>query len=596
MVPSNPVAAKRSPILGYNHNVRYRGLVFHVQTEDSGVMSPHLFTHMFHGGVIVSTRKLVYDAGSAEDSIKSLMQAQHKAVLKDLKRGQFDDKIDEYLGSTPGLLPRGAVDVDRPSMPEIELIPGVEVEAETTPLPVIGAPTIADLRSPLVGAATIADVRASTDADAPSLEPPPPMEDPPTLLDTNGGVAAGIAIPRTATDSTPEIALEIQLEVDDDRDDEPAPRPASQTSPPSVPRRASRDTEVQLFADASSDGIPRAEAFLPVAPPPLPPDKRIGASSLPPMRQPTRPPARPAMIAPTVVSRPVTRDDSRERIDSDAIEVYAPPPASVPDPPGVHAERPGQYSLRRGSQKIEPLPKVEPPKPRERSGPSAIPAGLARPGRSGAVRTGGTTPPGDGPTLAPPPAPGPGRAERPSAGHPIVAAPAAVAPTLPVTTKPRMPALPVDAPVAAPRVATPALPLGSTTSSLVPPRAVTPPVPVGPRAHTPSSPPRSATQERARSISSVGPERARTATPAQYMGRTPTPARVMPPSARANSPSSSGVVMTRPAVIVGAPAKPTQQRVRKASEEGRGFGQGLISEKSLDEVILAYLSEDAEDK
>jgi len=39
------------------------------------------------------------------------------------------------------------------------------------------------------------------------------------------------------------------------------------------------------------------------------------------------------------------------------------------------------------------------------------------------------------------------------------------------------------------------------------------------------------------------------------------------------------------------------QRVRKAREdEGRGFGQGLISEKSLDEVILAYLSEDADDK
>ena len=38
-------------------------------------------------------------------------------------------------------------------------------------------------------------------------------------------------------------------------------------------------------------------------------------------------------------------------------------------------------------------------------------------------------------------------------------------------------------------------------------------------------------------------------------------------------------------------------RIRKArEEEGRGFGQGLISEKSLDEVILAYLSEDADEK
>src|SRR4051812_5332110 len=109
---------KRSPILGYNHNVRYRGLIFHVQTEDSGVLSPHLFTHLFHLGVIVSTRKLVYDSGSAEDSIKSLMQAQHKAVLKDLKHGAFDDKIDEYLGGTPGLLPRDA--------------PGDEVDLEPT--------------------------------------------------------------------------------------------------------------------------------------------------------------------------------------------------------------------------------------------------------------------------------------------------------------------------------------------------------------------------------------------------------------------------------------------------------------------------------
>ena len=53
-------------------------------------------------------------------------------------------------------------------------------------------------------------------------------------------------------------------------------------------------------------------------------------------------------------------------------------------------------------------------------------------------------------------------------------------------------------------------------------------------------------------------------------------------------------------MIVGAPAKPPgtpAPKVRMAREdEGRGFGQGLISEKSLDEVILAYLSEDADEK
>ena len=77
--------------------------MFHVQTEDSGLLNPHLFTHLFHGGVIVSTRKLVYDAGANEEAIKALMQAQHKAVMKDLRKGSFDDKIDQYLGGTPGL-------------------------------------------------------------------------------------------------------------------------------------------------------------------------------------------------------------------------------------------------------------------------------------------------------------------------------------------------------------------------------------------------------------------------------------------------------------------------------------------------------------
>lgn len=68
------------------------------------------------------------------------------------------------------------------------------------------------------------------------------------------------------------------------------------------------------------------------------------------------------------------------------------------------------------------------------------------------------------------------------------------------------------------------------------------------------------------------------------------------------------MVVSRPAVIVGAPpqvvgAKSGPQRraprVRKAQTEEKGdslFGKGLISEKSLDEVILAYLSDDTSEE
>lgn len=102
--------SKRSPILGYNHNIGHRGLVFHVQTEDSGVDNPHIFTHLFHGGSIIFTRKIDYDAAADESLVKSLMQAQHKAMLKELKRGNFDQKIDSFLGDHPDLTPRKARD------------------------------------------------------------------------------------------------------------------------------------------------------------------------------------------------------------------------------------------------------------------------------------------------------------------------------------------------------------------------------------------------------------------------------------------------------------------------------------------------------
>ena len=86
--------------------------MFHVQTEDSGVNNPHIFTHMFHGGVILTSRKLEYDREASEGAVKALMQAQHRAVLKELKKGSFADKIDSYLGDNPDLLPREALAYD----------------------------------------------------------------------------------------------------------------------------------------------------------------------------------------------------------------------------------------------------------------------------------------------------------------------------------------------------------------------------------------------------------------------------------------------------------------------------------------------------
>ena len=98
-------AMSRSPQLGYNHNIPHRGRLYHVQTEDSGVSKAHIFTHVFYDGTIISSNKVNYDPeAEVEDldqHIIGLMQESHKAMIRQLRRGVFDEKIVKYIGEHP---------------------------------------------------------------------------------------------------------------------------------------------------------------------------------------------------------------------------------------------------------------------------------------------------------------------------------------------------------------------------------------------------------------------------------------------------------------------------------------------------------------
>ena len=87
----------RSPLLGYNHNVKYGGHIFHVQTEDSGPGNPHLFTHLFFEGSILASKRGQYDPSMPEDEVRTMMQAQHKAILKELKQTSYDERITHFF-------------------------------------------------------------------------------------------------------------------------------------------------------------------------------------------------------------------------------------------------------------------------------------------------------------------------------------------------------------------------------------------------------------------------------------------------------------------------------------------------------------------
>jgi ketol-acid reductoisomerase len=84
-------------VVGFNHNVMYKAEVFHVQTEDSGMSNPQITTLLYREGTILASKKTSYadiiKIDGLEKVVEELMKEQHKDMLRNLKNGEFDDRI-----------------------------------------------------------------------------------------------------------------------------------------------------------------------------------------------------------------------------------------------------------------------------------------------------------------------------------------------------------------------------------------------------------------------------------------------------------------------------------------------------------------------
>jgi hypothetical protein len=114
--------------------MRHRGVLFHVQTEDSGAANPHVITHLFHGGNIMASEKREYaehlEADNLASVVKGLMEEQHKAMLRRLRSGECDDAIFARLGKDVfDDLSETADTLSPPPEPEPEPEPGPSPES-----------------------------------------------------------------------------------------------------------------------------------------------------------------------------------------------------------------------------------------------------------------------------------------------------------------------------------------------------------------------------------------------------------------------------------------------------------------------------------
>lgn len=115
-------------VTGFNHNIKHKGKVYHVQTEDSGVANPHIITHLFVGGNILATKKGSYadivKSPKLADLVKEMMEAQHKEMLRNLINGTYDNVDNRANSYQPGqLAPEGAKPAPRPSQPQAVAAP-----------------------------------------------------------------------------------------------------------------------------------------------------------------------------------------------------------------------------------------------------------------------------------------------------------------------------------------------------------------------------------------------------------------------------------------------------------------------------------------
>jgi hypothetical protein len=140
-------------VVGFNHNFRYQGEVYHIQTEDSGMLSPNIVTLLYQGGTILASKKTSYadiaKIDNLEQVVEELMKEQHKNMLRGLKSGEFDEVIKRFkagkkitpqvsgmaTGSNPGPLDKPVVQDPTPALSRPTTAPVASTQAHNGETP-----------------------------------------------------------------------------------------------------------------------------------------------------------------------------------------------------------------------------------------------------------------------------------------------------------------------------------------------------------------------------------------------------------------------------------------------------------------------------
>jgi hypothetical protein len=141
-------------ITGFNTDVEYQGVTYHVQTEDKGLETPLILSLVYSGGAILASKRSPYDdliaVGFNEQTLAERLQRQHKLICAAINAGRLED-LKQMSG--------------RGSSAQVKLARRAESGK---------APTLTSARVATPAASDL------TTEEPVSVTPPPPIAEPPT--------------------------------------------------------------------------------------------------------------------------------------------------------------------------------------------------------------------------------------------------------------------------------------------------------------------------------------------------------------------------------------------------------------------------------
>ena len=92
---TRPRLQRHRLITGYNTDVQYDGVVYHVQTEDKGLRTPLILSLVYVGGEILAAKRAPYDdliaGGFDEKILVQRLERQHKLICAAVHAGRIED-------------------------------------------------------------------------------------------------------------------------------------------------------------------------------------------------------------------------------------------------------------------------------------------------------------------------------------------------------------------------------------------------------------------------------------------------------------------------------------------------------------------------